>query len=208
MHVYPTRTAAHLALAGVVALSVGIALREPNVVAWGGAVLVGVALTRSVTLFSVMRIRNAGFEMLWPDARRVVRMTRGSTIELRAEVRNRDTLAARYDKLRVVASPALDCVVDPPAGEVKATGSVALTVKVRALRTGFHGIHGLALEVRGAPALFEVPLTFANALGIEVVPRPRARMIARSALPVIRVSCRSTSGAPSGRARCHLPEML
>ncbi len=177
MHVYPTRTAAHLALAGVVALSVGIALREPNVVAWGGAVLVGVALTRSVTLFSVMRIRNAGFEMLWPDARRVVRMTRGSTIELRAEVRNRDTLAARYDKLRVVASPALDCVVDPPAGEVKATGSVALTVKVRALRTGFHGIHGLALEVRGAPALFEVPLTFANALGIEVVPRPRARMV-------------------------------
>jgi len=178
MTIYPTRTAAHVALVGVLALGFGIAVRDPNIVAWGGALTVGIAFARAATRLSVMRIRNAGFEMLWPDARRVVRVVRGQTVVLRAEVRNRDTLAARYDKLRVVASPALECVIEPPAGEVKALGSVELTVKVRALRSGFHGIHGLALEVRGAPSLFEVPLTFANAFGIEAVPSLGSRTLA------------------------------
>lgn len=177
MSVYPTRTATHLTLAGFILLLLGIALREPNVVAWGGALLVGIAITRSVTLLSVLRIRNAGFEMLWPTPGRVVRVTCGSTIELRAEIRNRDTLAARYDKLRVVASPALNCVIVPQAGEVQASSSVLLTIKVCGLRAGFHGIYGLALEVRGAPDLFEVPLTFANAFGIEVLPRPVGRSL-------------------------------
>lgn len=177
MRIYPTRTAAHLALAGVVALTIGVAARDPNVVGWGGSLLVGVALARAVTLLSVLRIRSAGFEMLWTDATRVLKTTRGAWVTLRAEVRNRDTLAARYDKLRVIASPALECIVDPPAGEVKATGSVALTIRVRARRVGYHGIHGLALEVRGAPGLFEVPLTFANAFGLEALPRPLARSL-------------------------------
>jgi uncharacterized protein (DUF58 family) len=178
MSIYPTRTAAHLAMAGLVAMAAGIALRVPQVVAWGGAILVGVAFARAVTLVSVMRIRAAGFEMLWTGAPRLVRTTRGSRVVLKAEVRNRDTLAARYDKLRVIASPALDCKVEPLAGEVKATGSVELTVTIRALRAGFHGIHGLALEVRGAPGLFEVPLTFANPFGIEVMPRTVGRALA------------------------------
>jgi hypothetical protein len=75
----------------------------------------------------------------------------------------------------VVASPALETRVEPLAGEVYATGSVKLKVYVRALRVGYHGIYGLALEVRGAPGLFEVPLTFANPFGIEVLPRALAR---------------------------------
>jgi uncharacterized protein (DUF58 family) len=178
MSIYPTRTAVQLTLAGLVAAAAGIAWRAPNLVLWGGAVAIGVAFARAVTLLSVLRIRSAGFEMLWPDTRRVVSTTRGGTIELRAEVRNRDTLAARYDKLRVIASPALECTIEPRAGEVKATGSVELTVRVRALRAGFHGIHGLALEVRGAPGLFEVPLTFANPYGIEVLPHPTGLTLA------------------------------
>ena len=64
MSIYPTRTAAHLAVAGLIVFALGIALREPLVVAWGGALLVGVAFARAVTLVSVMRIRAAGFEML------------------------------------------------------------------------------------------------------------------------------------------------
>ena len=171
MNVYPTRTASHLALSGLAVFAIGIAAREPAVVAWGGALLFGVALARAVTLVSVMRIRAAGFEMLWTGAGRVGRVPLGSTIELEAEVRNRDTLAARYDRLRVVCSPALECEVDPPAGEVTASGSVRLRVRVRPLRVGFHGVFGLALEVRGAPSLFEVPLTFANPFGVEVMPR-------------------------------------
>jgi len=175
MSIYPTRTAAHLAIAGLVVFATGIALREPLVVAWGGAILVAVALARAVTLVSVMRIRAAGFEMLWSGTKRVERCFSGGVIELLAEVRNRDTLSARYDKLRVVASPALQTWVEPLAGEVPATGSVKLKVFVRALRVGYHGVYGLALEVRGAPGLFEVPLTFANPFGIEVAPKTLAR---------------------------------
>lgn len=175
MSIYPTRTAAHLAVAGVVVFGVGIALREAVVVAWGGAVLAAVALARAVTLVSVMRIRSAGFEMLWTGSARVKKTRPGGVVTLLAEVRNRDTLAARYDKLRVVASPALQTWVEPLAGEVPATGSVKLQIHVRALRVGYHGVYGLALEVRGAPGLFEVPLTFANPYGIEVLPRALAR---------------------------------
>jgi len=137
--------------------------------------LVAIALARAVTLVSVMRIRAAGFEMLWSGAARVVRMQPGGTVELEAEVRNRDNLAARYDKLRVVASPAVQTWIEPVAGQVHATGSVRIKIRVRALRVGYHGIYGLALEVRGAPGLFEVPLTFANPFGVEVLPRALAR---------------------------------
>ncbi len=177
MSIYPTRTAAHLAIAGVVVFAAGIAMREAVVVAWGGALLVAIALARAVTLVSVMRIRAAGFEMLWTGTERVKKTRPGGVVTLRAEVRNRDTLSARYDKLRVVASPALQTWVEPLAGEVHATGSVKLDIHVRALRVGYHGIYGLALEVRGAPGLFEVPLTFANPFGIEVAPRALAGLV-------------------------------
>jgi uncharacterized protein (DUF58 family) len=174
MQLYPTRTAAHLAIAGVVMVSVGTAAREPAIVAWGGAILLAVAIARAVTLVSVSRIRAAGFEMLWSGPKRIHRAARGSTIEIEAEVRNRDTLAARYVKLRAVASSQLDVKIEPAAGEVPAAGRLKVIVKIEAPRVGHHGVHGLALEVHGASGLFEVPLTFANPYGIEVVPRPFA----------------------------------
>ena len=120
MQLYPTRTAAHLAIAGVVMVGVGTAAREPAIVAWGGAILLAVAIARAVTLVSVSRIRAAGFEMLWSGPKRIHRAARGSTIEIEAEVRNRDTLAARYVKLRAVASSQLDVKIEPAAGEVPA----------------------------------------------------------------------------------------
>ncbi|HHH10909.1 MAG TPA: DUF58 domain-containing protein, partial [Sorangium sp.] len=72
MSIYPTRTAAHLAIAGLVVFAVGVALRQSLVVAWGGAVVVAIALGRAATLVSVMRIRAAGFEMLWTGSARKV----------------------------------------------------------------------------------------------------------------------------------------
>jgi uncharacterized protein (DUF58 family) len=194
MNIYPTRTAAELSMAGLTVFAIGIVLREPNVLAWGGALLLGVAATRAVTLLSVLRIRNAGFEMLWPEARRVREVARGETFVLRAEVRNRDSLAARYDKLRVIASPDLECTIEPPAGEVKASSSVELKVQVRARRVGHHGIFGLALEVRGAPGLFEVPLTFANPFGVVALPWASGRVLASPN------GGRSSTAAPAGRA--------
>lgn len=174
MHLYPTRTSSHLAIAGSVVLGVGLAAQVPAIVGWGGALLVAVALARTVTLLSVARIRAAGFEMLWSGTERSVRTARGNTLELLAEVRNRDTLAARYVKLRAVASAQLEVRIEPSAGEVAASGRLEVRVHVKTPRVGRHGLHGLALEVRGASGMFEVPLTFANPFGIEVLPRALA----------------------------------
>jgi len=77
---------------------------------------------------------------------------------------------------------------------VPAGGRLAAIVKVTAPRVGRHGIHGLSLEVQGSPGLFEVPLTFANPFGVEVMPRPfamamksprggRSRMVADEGRP-------------------------
>ena len=174
MQLYPTRPAAHLAIAGIAVAAVGVIANQPSIVGWGGAMIVAVAIARAVTLVSVARIRAAGFEMLWTGTKRIVKTTRGTTIEIEAEVRNRDTLAARYVKLRALASPNLEVELDPPAGEVTACGRLKVKVRVETPRVGQHGVYGLALEVRGAPGMFEVPLTFANPYGIEVHPRPFA----------------------------------
>jgi uncharacterized protein (DUF58 family) len=174
MQLYPTRTAAHLAIVGLAVVGVGVAARVPAIVGWGAAVLFAVAVARAVTLASVARIRAAGFEMLWSRPKRVISTPRASTVEIEAEVRNRDTLAARYVKLRAIASSQLDVRVEPSSGEVPASGRLKVTVKVSAPRVGHHGVHGLALEVHGASGLFEVPLTFANPYGVEVLPRPFA----------------------------------
>lgn len=194
MHLHPTRTAVDLAVAGVVSVGVGVAFREAAVVAWGGALLVGLAVARAVTVLGVARVRAAGFEMLWRSEPRVRRVARGESIELEAEVRNRDTRAARYVGLRVVASPSLKVEVDPPEGEVPAGGRLRAIVRVETPRVGRHGLHGLSLEVRGSPGLYEVPLTFANPFGIEVLPRSfalsmrsprggRSRMVADEGRP-------------------------
>src|SRR5580692_6756 len=174
MQLYPTRTAAHLAITGAALIAVGVAAREPAIVGWGGAMLLAMAIARTVTLLSVSRIRAAGFEMLWSGPRRVARTVRGGVLEIEAEVRNRDTLAARYVKLRAVASSQLEVEIEPRGGEVAASGRLKVKVRVSTPRVGQHGVHGLALEVHGASGLFEVPLTFANPYGIEVLPRPFA----------------------------------
>src|SRR5580692_4525619 len=122
MQLYPTRTAAHLAITGIAVVAAGVAARAPAIVGWGGAMLLAMAIARTVTLVSVARIRAAGFEMLWSGPRRVVRAGRGAAIEIEAEVRNRDSLAARYVKLRAVASSQLEVRIEPPAGEVAASG--------------------------------------------------------------------------------------
>src|SRR4051812_43786855 len=169
MQLYPTRPAAHLAIAGIAVAAVGVAFGQAALVGWGGALVIAVAVARAVTLVSVARIRAAGFEMLWTGTKRVTRTARGTTIEVEAEVRNRDTLSARYVKLRALASPNLEIKLEPPAGEVTACGRLKVKVKIETPRVGQHGVYGLALEVRGAPGMFEVPLTFANPFGVEVV---------------------------------------
>lgn len=177
MQVYPSRSAVHLALGGAAIVVAGIVLREAALLAWGGGIVFAVALARASALVSVSRIRGAGFEMLWSTEKRVVSVPRGTEVELKAEVRNRDTRAARYVHLRPVHSATLEVQIEPTTGEVPAGGRLHVSVKVKTPRVGRHAVHGLSLEVQGSPGLFEVPLTFANPFGIEVLPKPFGLML-------------------------------
>ena len=170
MKLYPTTTAVHLSLAGAAMVSLGIVAGQGTVAGWGIAVLVGVAVARAATLVSVSRIRAAGFEMIWSASIRRVRASRGVPIAIEAEVRNRDTRAARYVSLRPIGSPNLEITLEPESGEVPAGGALRVTVKVVPKRVGQQAVFGLSLEVQGSPGLFEVPLTFANPYGVEVLP--------------------------------------
>lgn len=171
MQLHPTRNAVALTAAGIVVVGVGLVSNQAAIVAWGGALFLGLQLARAVTLLGVTQIRTAGFEMLWREERRVARLGHGETLSLHAEVRNRDNRAARYVHLRALCSPHLHVHLEPDFGEVPAGGRLDVAVSVQASRVGKHGIFGLSLEVQGGPGLYEVPLTFSNPFGIEVMPR-------------------------------------
>ncbi|MEP7050735.1 MAG: DUF58 domain-containing protein [Pseudomonadota bacterium] len=172
MQVHPTRTSIDLAATALVAVGAGLLLQSGPVIAWAGSLLVGLALARAVTEVSVHRIRGAGFEMLWRGEARSRTVARGDVLEIEAEVRNRDSRAARFVGLRAVFSPELSIEIVPAQGEVPAGGRLRVVLRVSGRRVGRFGIHGLSLEVQGNPGLYEVPLTFANPYGVEVMPRP------------------------------------
>jgi uncharacterized protein (DUF58 family) len=180
VQVHPTRVSIDLAISGMAMVIVGVLLRQAAIVSFGGAILVGLAIARGVTRIGVSRVRAAGFEMLWRGELRKRRVARREELVLEAEVRNRDTRAARFVGLRAVAAPDLHVEVEPSEGEVPAGGRLKVLVKVDPLRVGRHAIHGLSLEVQGSPGLYEVPLTFANPYGVEVMPKAYA-LIARTA---------------------------
>ncbi len=175
MQLHPTRATFHIALAGAAMVAVGLAARVGPVVAWGGAVVLAVAIGRAAALATVTRLRSSGFEMVWNATRRVVRLARGGDIVLEAELRNRGVDDARGVGLRAVASSMLEVSVHPPMLDLPAGARVRVDVRVHAKRVGRWGVHGMALEVRGTPAggegLYEVPLMFANPFGVEVLPR-------------------------------------
>jgi uncharacterized protein (DUF58 family) len=188
MQLHPTRNAVALTAAGIVVVGVGLLANQAALVSWGGALLVGLQLARSVTLLGVTQVRSAGFEMLWREEARVARVARNEVLTLRAEVRNRDERAVRYVHLRALSSPHLQVALDPDSGEVPAGGRLEVTVRVEGTRVGRHGIFGLSLEVQGSPGLFEVPLTFSNPFGVEVLPQAYHRL---------------THTATGGRSRMH-----
>jgi len=171
VQVHPTRTSIDLAATALVAVAAGLLMQSGPVVAWAGSLLVGLAVARAVTEVSVNRIRSAGFEMLWRGELRSARVARGQLLEIEAEVRNRDSRAARFVGLRAVFAPELSIEIIPAQGEVPAGGRLRVVLRVSGRRVGRYGIHGLSLEVQGNPGLYEVPLTFANPFGVEVMPR-------------------------------------
>jgi uncharacterized protein (DUF58 family) len=177
VQIHPTRESSDLALAGMAVVLGGLLLQSGPVVAWGGALLLGLAVARALTRLGVSRVRAAGLEMLWRGDARKLTVARGTDLVLQAELRNRHRTAVRFHGLRAVAAPELSVQVSPDADEVPANTRLSVTLIVRGLRVGRHGIHGLSLEVESGPSLFEVPLTFANPFGIEVLPAPYSVLV-------------------------------
>jgi uncharacterized protein (DUF58 family) len=174
MELYPTRSTFHVAVAGAGLVALGAAARLPPVVAFGGAMLLAVAMGRAIALVAVTRLRTSGFEMVWTDPLRVRKMACGSTVVLSAELRNRGDEPLRAVTLRPIASTMLAATVEPQVIDLPPRARGRIDVTVRALRVGRWGVHGVALEVRcpalGGEGLYEVPLHFANPVGLEVVP--------------------------------------
>src|SRR5688500_6100088 len=108
----------------------GILLFQPAIVAWGGALILGLGVARSITLLHVARVRTAGFEMVWRGGGRSVRVMKGQSVTLVAEVRNRDTRAAGYVQLRVIGSPHVAIELESDSGEVPAGGRLEVNVRV------------------------------------------------------------------------------
>ncbi len=174
MQLHPTRSTFHVAVAGAGLVALGAAARLAPVVAFGGAMILAVALGRAIALVAVTRLRAAGFEMVWSGPTRVFRVSRGGSLVLAAELRNRGQDPVRGVAVRPLASSNLKVTVEPASVDLPPGSSARVDVTVDALRVGRWGVHGLALEVRGTPlggeGLYEVPLLFANPLGVEVLP--------------------------------------
>ena len=178
MQLHPTPPTVHVAIAGAVLVVLGAATRLAPIVAFGGAMLLAVALGRAMALMTVTNLREAGFELVWAVSARVHRVARGTRLVLEAEMRNRSGEAVRCVGLRPIASSMLTAAVEPAVVDLQPWGRASLAVTVVANRVGRWGVHGLALEVRGAQlggeGMYEVPLLFASPLGIEAIPKSLA----------------------------------
>jgi len=174
VQLYPTRATFHVAVAAVGLVTLGTTARVAPVVAFGGAMLLAVALARALARIGVVRLRKAGFVMGWSSGRRVHRVRAGGTVIIHAELYNRSSLALRATEMRPIASSHLSVSVEPTIVELPPKCSVSVDFIVTAHRVGYWGIHGLGLLLSviqsGADALFEIPLQFALPLGVEVFP--------------------------------------
>jgi uncharacterized protein (DUF58 family) len=171
MHTNPRPATIATAISGVVLCLVAIAARRPEAALAGGALLAAVAWGRASTRNDIARARRAGFEMVWREQSRRARLAVGEKRTFVAELRNRSDRIVHVDSLRAVASEGLRAEVRPSELDVLPGGFARIEVVVTGRRVGRRGVHGLALGAGGVGAAFEVPLTFANVLGVEVVPR-------------------------------------
>lgn len=212
MHLYSTRRAVHLSVAGTVLVALGIMEASPACVAYGGALIAGIAVSRALTLLSVARARAAGFEMSWLTGKRSVRATRLHALTVTAELRNRDAAAVRFRDLCVEHSPHLTVTVSPRSGSIPPEGRLEVQLEVTPQRVGHHGIFGVVLDTLRPPGLFTVPLGFNNPLVFEVLPRnveltiPGAFARRRGATdPEPRASAITGDGAEFRELREHRP---
>ena len=216
MQLYPTRSTFHVVVAGIGLITLGAAARLAPVIAFGGAMLLAVAFGRAVAECSVARLRAAGFEMVWSQPARVHRMLRGGSTVLRGELRNRGDETLSTSNLRAIASSMIEASVAPQALTLGPGARAFFDVTLRAQRVGRWGLHGIALEVRGTPlgaeGLFELPLLFANPIGVEVLPASLGTLVAsprggraRRSADAGRAGTRAGAGDELRELRDHAP---
>jgi len=212
MHLYSTRRALYLSAAGSLLLALGIAQASPACVAYGSALIAGVAVSRALTLLSVARARAAGFEMSWMLGRRAQRATRLHPLTIRAELCNRDSSPIRFRDLCVEHSPHLSVVAEPHSGSIPPHGRLEIALLVTPQRVGYHGIFGVVLDTLRAPGLHTVPLGFNNPMVLEVLPRSAELTIPGAFSrrrgegdPQPRASARSGEGTEFRELREHRP---
>jgi uncharacterized protein (DUF58 family) len=175
VQLYPTRKTFDVAIAATGLITLGTAARLAPVVAFGGAMLIAIAVGRAITLLGVTRLRAEGFEMIWTGPARVHRAARGAPLVLGCEIVNRSLQNVRMDGIHAIASSMLDTSVRPAHVDLGPGTRARLEVNVRGERIGRWGVHGLAMQVSTTPlrtsSPYEVPLRFASPLGVEVLPR-------------------------------------
>lgn len=202
MQLYPTRATFHVAVAAIGLVTLGTTARIAPVVAFGGAMLLAVALARAVARVGVTRLRKAGFVMGWASPRRVHRVHAGGRLVIRSELYNRSPLTLRASGMRPIASSLLSVTIEPAAVDLPPHSSVSIDFIVTTARVGYWGIHGLGLLLAvthvGSDAMFEIPLQFALPLGIEVFPARLAELVVQPRGGRVR---RASEADVAGRAR-------
>jgi uncharacterized protein (DUF58 family) len=164
---FPTRVLIGLAMLLLVA-----ALFALNSIAfaWSTALILGLAVARVLTQYSVARARSAGFEMLWQHPHRNVSAVRKSEICLTAELRNRSNELLVLDSISALSPPELEVQVDPSRALLPGHSALPVRVTIRPLRVGIRGMQGLSVIVRSDVSAFEAQLTFANPFVFAVGP--------------------------------------
>lgn len=170
MQVSPTFPARVLVCLALAMLATAVLRVHATAFAWSGAILIGLAVSRLFTQYSVARARSAGFEMLWHHANRNVVVTRNCTFQLEAELRNRSGELLVLDSIAALAPPTLEVTLDPTQAVLPAYSALHVRVVIRALRVGMHGLQGLTVVVKSDISAFDARLTFANPFVFEVKP--------------------------------------
>src|SRR5579862_4323287 len=134
MELHPTRSTFHVAVAGAGLVALGAAERLSAVAAYGGAMLLALAIGRAFALVGARRLRAAGFEMVWLDASRVRKVATGSTTVVAAELRNRSDVTVRAVAVRPIASSMLVATADPAVVDLPPQARRRIELTVRAPR--------------------------------------------------------------------------
>jgi uncharacterized protein (DUF58 family) len=171
LHVTPTFSTTILVTLATLLLGVAALDRHPAILGWGGAMLFGLAIGRTLTRATLSRARAAGFEMLWRRVERAITCTRQVEIHVSAELRNRSGELLVLERITPLAPPELRVVVTPDSAVIPPHSALCVELVVLPQRIGLHGIQGMTVVVRDDGSAFEAQLTFANPIVFEVLPR-------------------------------------